>query len=339
MKILLFADPHWCETSSIIRGCSDEISDRLNNLINSVNWIYKVAKDTCCESIVCLGDFFDKSSLSADEIFCLTKIKNTTKIPMNFIVGNHEISKHNTLNSSAHIFSMWDNCRVYDTPTFDDKSNILYLPYICESDRLPLSEYCDRLNEHTIIFSHNDIKGIQMGKFVSQSGFDIDDIMTNCGMFINGHLHNGTKINDKIVNLGNLTGQNFSEDACTYSHNIMILDTSNLEYELIENPYAFNFYKFDVNSVSKCKEKINNIKNNAVVSVKCPIELHTDIENLLHSNRIFQYRITVTNDTTADIDTPIEFNKVDYLKQFEDYVLENIGTDNTIKEELQEILV
>lgn len=340
MKILVYADPHWCETSSVVRGYnSDGISDRLNNLINSINWVYKLAQEHSCDMIVCLGDFFDKSSLSADEISCLTKIKNNSRIPMSFVVGNHEISKHTTSHSSAHIFSMWDNCYVYDTPTFEDDLNILYLPYICESDRLNLSQYCDKLNENTIIFSHNDIKGIQMGRFVSQTGFDIEDIVVNCGMFINGHLHNGSKVNNKIINLGNLTGQNFSEDAYTYSHNAMVLNTHTLEYELFENPYAFNFYKFDVNSILECKQKLSNIKNNAVISIKCSISIHTDIEELLNIPKVFQYRITVTNDEVFDIDAPVEINKVDYLKQFEDYVFENIGTDNIVKEELQEILI
>lgn len=45
-----------------------------------------------------------------------------------------------------------------------------------------------------------------MGQFISKAGFDINDIEDNCDLFINGHLHNGSKITDKIFNVGNLTG-------------------------------------------------------------------------------------------------------------------------------------
>lgn len=45
-----------------------------------------------------------------------------------------------------------------------------------------------------------------MGKYKSIDGFDIDDIENNCDKFINGHLHNGSKVTNKIFNIGNLTG-------------------------------------------------------------------------------------------------------------------------------------
>ena len=65
---------------------------------------------------------------------------------------------------------------------------------------------------------------------------------------VNGHLHNGNRISKNLINLGILTGANFGEDAARYPHNIMVLDTDTLAFELIENPYAFNFYKLEVNS-------------------------------------------------------------------------------------------
>ena len=74
-----------------------------------------------------------------------------------------------------------------------------------------------------------------MGPFISKTGFTIEDIENNCDLFINGHLHNGMKITNKIINLVNLTGQNFSEDALRYEHKIMILDTHTLEYKYIIN--------------------------------------------------------------------------------------------------------
>ena len=49
-----------------------------------------------------------------------------------------------------------------------------------------------------------------------------------------------------IRNIGNLTGQNFSEDAFVYGHKIIIVDTSEWKFYLLENPFAMNFYKIDL---------------------------------------------------------------------------------------------
>ena len=44
--------------------------------------------------------------------------------------------------------------------------------------------------KNRIILSHNDLAGLQLGKYISKTGFDINDIDKNCALFINGHLHN-----------------------------------------------------------------------------------------------------------------------------------------------------
>ena len=70
--------------------------------------------------------------------------------------------------------------------------------------------------KYNIIVSHNDIK-MQYGMFESKEGFELDDINTNGQWFFNGHLHNCGKLGDRAYNLGNVTGQNFSEDAYIFS--------------------------------------------------------------------------------------------------------------------------
>ena len=122
-----------------------------------------------------------------------------------------------------------------------DDVEVSFLPYTHDYD---MSMYMAN-SKKRIIFSHNDIKGINYGKYISTSGFDIEDINKSCDLFINGHLHNGENVTDKIINIGNLSGQNFSEDGLKYKHNIMIIDTNSLEYQKIENPFATYFIKYD----------------------------------------------------------------------------------------------
>ena len=116
-----------------------------------------------------------------------------------------------------------------------------------------------------VVFSHNDIAGLQLGKYISKNGFTINDINSNCSLFINGHLHNATKYNN-IVNVGNLTGLNFSEDAFRYKHSVYILDTDTLTITEFENPFAFNFYK--ITSLQQFSE----LKSNSVITIQCSLD-------------------------------------------------------------------
>ena len=105
-----------------------------------------------------------------------------------------------------------------------------------------------------------------MGSFVSKEGFDISEVTSECKMFFNGHIHNGSKISDNILNVGNLTGQNFSEDAFKYQHRIYILDTNTGEIEDYINPFAYNFIKAKIDNLN---ELDFSIIDNIVISVTC----------------------------------------------------------------------
>ena len=48
---------------------------------------------------------------------------------------------------------------------------------------------------------------------------------------------------ETILNLGNLTGQNFGEDAFKYNHSACILDTNNLKLTFMRILWLLIFYK------------------------------------------------------------------------------------------------
>ena len=74
MKLCIFTDNHWTQSSSIIRKRENKYSQRLENQIQSLNWVVKVAKETCCDRILCLGDFFDKAVLNSEEMTALNEL-------------------------------------------------------------------------------------------------------------------------------------------------------------------------------------------------------------------------------------------------------------------------
>lgn len=225
MLIGIVGDVHWSRYSSILRNRGNTYSYRLENCIDSVNWAEALTEN--CNCVVYLGDFFDSSELNSEEITALKEINWNLK-PHHFLVGNHEMGMNDLSYSSSHLFDYIDTAArsfVEDKPRIDrtyGNTEIAFLPYILEDDRKPLEEYFDSPNTKRIIFSHNDIAGMQLGKFTSTAGFTIENIQSNCSLFLNGHLHNGGKVADGVINVGNLTGQNFSEDAFKYDHCVLI---------------------------------------------------------------------------------------------------------------------
>lgn len=353
-NILLFSDNHFCSNSSILRKKGNKYSLRLENQIKTINWLTEIAVQYNCSNIFCLGDFFNSPNLNAEEISALSKI-DFKGIQTHFIVGNHEANRIDLKYSSAHSFLINKNCFVYNNPAILGIGNsLLYLLPYQLTKKETVSDYFPNINKnlsYKILFSHNDISGIQMGNFISKEGFSKEDLQNNFDLVINGHIHNSSWITDNIFNIGNITGQNFSEDAFVYNHNCMILDADTLNYNIIENPFAFNFYK--INFYKKDIDYINEIsmkiKKNAIVSIKTDEESFDYISKRFNPD-IEEDRLTPRNCNIIaakiiceknNINVENNINKkfeIDYLKQFQDYVLNNIGNNEIILEELQSII-
>ena len=246
MRIGIVGDVHWSKSSSIIPAKGDRYSLRLTKLIDSVNYAEHATRD--CDFVVYLGDFFDRSDIEAEEMTALKEVCWNFKQHY-LLVGNHEV-----FNRSLEDTGLFNNtARVFDLMNFavfpevwnlkKDGVRFIFLPYQTEKNALDLNTI-PKYEGKTVIFSHNDLQ-IRYGAYLSTSGYSVEDIEKNCDLFINGHIHNFSTVGKKIVNLGNLTGQNFGEDALIYPHRIAFLDTDTMELTYEENPYAFNFYKVE----------------------------------------------------------------------------------------------
>lgn len=337
MKIAICGDVHWSRTSSIVRGNRKKYSTRLENLIKSVSWFEQIAQDSGCQNIVYLGDFFDRSDLNAEEITALSEVE-WSFLPHYFIVGNHESNSANLVFNSANLFNLIPSSYAYvlgSLGNFDWDRQCLFIPYITEVDRKSLKDYITS-KDKPIVFSHNDIKGIRYGQVESKEGFDLKEIEENCSLFINGHIHNGSYLNKNrtILNLGNLTGQNFSEDAFNYKHCIAILDTNTLNLDFIENPYALNFYKIDLD-----KDNINiiNTLHNAVLTIKCKESQVKEVRDIISNNpNIVESRIISTPDIKDNVEIS-ELASLDHIEQFRTYIIEKLGNTDIVVNELMEI--
>lgn len=349
MRYIIFADPHWSSYSSIVRSRGEKYSTRLENLIKTINWVESEAQNQNCDAIVCLGDFFDKSELNSEEITALQEIK-WANMRHYILVGNHEMGRSDLELSSAHLFTLIPNVVVIDFPYMyneDNDTSIMFLPYVLENNRKPLKEYFNGMEQckNKIIFSHNDIAGIQMGNYLSTTGFSIEEIEENCNLFFNGHLHNDTEIGKKIINVGNITGQNFGEDAFAHSHKAFILDTDEKSLIPIINPHAMNFYKLDLTDLrpiiddERIQNTLSSLKYPAVATIKINPDINFIVRDLLTTcENIIECRIITDGVKGAE---PIESinneTHLDHIQKFQMYVLENMGKDELILNELERV--
>jgi len=349
MKILFYTDPHWSQYSSILRKRGVKYSQRLENLIQSINWAETLSFKLECDMVICLGDFFDSAILNSEEITALQEIKWNTFIPHYFLVGNHESSISSLEYNSTKALER-KGFSIVSKPQrliLDEKSSLYFLPYTLEENRKSIKDYIIEMSigmptANNIVLSHNDILGIKYGRFESKEGFDLKDIEQHSTLFLNGHLHNGIFLNEKktILNLGNLTGQNFSEDAHRYKHRAVILDTNSITLDFHENPHAFNFYHVDIKNTSDFN-KIGLLSSNAVVTFRCVDELMGELKSILNQNKqIVEYKIVAyIEDIVVDKEQmdELSLSNMDYLAKFTEFIVQTIGDSPVIREELTHI--
>ena len=340
MKILIFADLHMCPRASIINKWGNNYPMRLENCISTVNWIEQLAVQYNCEGIINLGDFFDKPDLSSETITALKEI-NWSNITHYNLVGNHDASDNSLEFNSVNSLNNTQHKIITEPQTIIlDDCEICFLPYVTDSDRKPLADYFGpRTSNRRIILSHNDIAGIQFGPITSKTGFTIEEIEANCDLMCNGHLHNGQAISSKIINVGNCSGKDFSEDAFKHTHGVFLLDTTTFSLDFIENPFAFNFYKIEINELADVSI-LDILKPNAVCSIKCDSELIEQTKEKLKNldSQIIESRLIITKKYTKASETIDELDlSVDHLARFIECCKTNIENTAILDEELSEI--
>lgn len=340
MKILIYSDVHFSQNSSIVRAMGKKYSVRLEYLINSLNWAENLAEKRSCSYIFNLGDTFDKPTLNSMEITAFKEI-HWASVPHYILVGNHDSGIKSLEYNSAQIFAnLGNNFHVISAPYLlkEANSNFLFLPYITEDIREPIENYIGTNCSDLVILSHNDIKGFQFGQFKSTEGFEIKDIEEHCSLYLNGHLHTPSHLTKKIVNVGNLCGQNFSEDNFKTKHCALILDTQDLSLTYYENPYSLNFYKIEINKQNPSLSSYD-IGNNACLMIKCERTYVEELKKELDSRKdIVASKIIVYDENIVNnVENNIKIEKVDYIKTFSDFIIDKLGNSDIINSEINEI--
>lgn len=354
MRILLYTDNHYSEKSSVIDWQGKKFSARIENQIESLNWVGKLAIEKGCDSVICLGDFFDKPVLNDEEISGLREIK-WNNLPHYFLIGNHESTVVDLRYSATKILENDDNRFIIHKPTYIKKDDfyLLFIPYYLPNELKSIEEYMKEAGieevdrNKIIILSHNDVYGTEFVSGVeSTSGFKISDIENNCQLFLNGHIHAKQKICKNGYNIGNLTGKNYTENSFTSNHcaTLLTLEDGKAKIEFIENPYAFNFYTIHVN-MEKDLIALSKIKDNANVRIYCPLKLRELVDKAIENNdKIISHRVCDIFDKSSrrandEEEAVEEITQESYISKFKSFCIDNSpNVDDLFKEELEEIL-
>lgn len=229
-KLIISADIHFCKRESLVEN-------RYPHLVNSFAWLDGLQGDFHFD----LGDLFNMSNLSAEDVAVLDSIK--FKNSWHCLTGNHEQDGHNSL-----LKYFRDIHVIYEKPQLKnfgkDIGWVLFLPFV--KDVGTLDQYLNKLpqGESAIVLSHCEF----IGMFGSDGGFNISDVEKDprIKIWLQGHYHQRALVSPKIVIVGNLVGNNFTQNFA--SHGVCIYDTVTNKYEFIENPYALRFGKMDTNT-------------------------------------------------------------------------------------------
>lgn len=344
MRILVVGDVHWSTYSSIVTSRNQHTSTRLSNLLASLNWVESLADAEQIGAVVYLGDFFDKPTLTSEELTILQEVKWSVNKHY-FIVGNHESENIKLTYSSTHALLPYGDVINNVTKIAIKGAELWFVPYIKEENRTRLTDLLGDKETKRLIFSHNDIKGIRYGAFESIDGYEIEDIHNASDLYINGHLHNGSWVDSekRILNLGNLTGQNFSEDASQYRHHVVIVDTDDMSTSFIDNPYAMNFYKLEVKRASD----INNVKRlvgHPVVTAKVEESLVEQFRKEAANTNLVALRVisykeeTLSDEAKEDALNDLIKNDKDHITKFAEFIRLKCGESAIIEAEIQEVI-
>lgn len=338
MKILFFSDIHFHHTHRFSHITPDGMTIREQEHLSCADTIIDLCNKHNIDKIVFGGDLYgpvgDNISCQTQYVVCKFFEKlQTLKLPIEVIVGNHDMLSDTVNNREAHKispFKHWENINVYDIPCIDSNNKLIYMPYsLCDEYSEAFLNKIENKEEY-IIFSHLEIKDINLGNGIfTKKGVNID-LLKSFNLVFQGHYHSGGKLASNIYVSGSTQRLSFKDKGIS-KNNILIYDTETNKIlresfncpdwlifdddniEDILNVNIDNYVKLELTTdillTDTMKEKLDRMKGK---------DIHIDVERIsIDSNKLTE--------------TVLE-NEIDILKQF----IEKSDNTDCIKEKLIE---
>lgn len=245
MKIAQFTDIHW--------GARNNSLQHLDDCDEFIDWFIQKVKETKCDAIAFLGDWFEnRSAISVETLYRSQQAArklNDVGIPIFFIIGNHDLylRSDRRINSTNH-FMEFGNFKMVSSmrAIVDDLGNsILFCPFLFKEE---YAQYAGFINEHRYVFGHFEFKDFVVTGKNKKMEHGPDIAMFNTPKYIfSGHYHK-RQWTDNVIYIGNTFCTNFG-DVDDVRRGMCILDTRNDNVSFVDYPKCPRFYKVKLSSL------------------------------------------------------------------------------------------
>jgi DNA repair exonuclease SbcCD nuclease subunit len=350
-KILLFSDLHCHQHKKLIKS-----TERLNDCLVVLDWVFKTAKKNNIKHLVFLGDLFhDRQKIDVltyhktFEIF-KNNLENS-ELKVYLLLGNHDLWYSQKWDiSSVFPLSAFHNVSIIDKPSTIKIAGypVSFLPYTHD----PLKELSNITNdnEYKILCGHIAVDGaisnvmhnIHMDVVVEHDGDMIKlgaDIFKDWDQVFLGHYHAQQKLSHNVEYIGSPLQLSFGE-AFQHKH-IIIYDLETHEKQYVKNTFSPQHFIVPMKDIEKY-----DLNNNFVVVLTENISESEVVDlrnNLVKNNKLGSLEIrSAEKSTNEEKDEMNEAKSIIYDrdKMLEVYLTEtkkNNKLDNLDENKLLEI--
>jgi DNA repair exonuclease SbcCD nuclease subunit len=250
MKILLIGDTHFRFQLPYATAVADARRGEWESVKNKIIEVSKT-----CEVAVFLGDVFNSkhnhSSVNTELVSFLNKFPET--MPIHLIAGNHERFGHDTALDFITEFNH-PNWTVYKDPTgpvnLGSGKTAMFLPYMtpgtvnAANNEEARDNVMAMLKPADYLFHHHIVEST---KWEGGDSSVVNELVLpatvadNYSMVFGGHIHQPSKVNDKVWVVGNI----FTNEVGEHEKFIFILDTDTNTVEKIKLPLR-GIYKVEI---------------------------------------------------------------------------------------------
>lgn len=318
MKLLAFGDIHFHHQHRFSQITPLGYTIRELEHLSCADTILRIAKEENIDKIIFLGDLYQPVG---DNISCQTQLavcefidKIRSEYEFHMLVGNHDWSS--TINNQyAHKlvpFKYWNNVFVYDTPQIVNE--FVFMPYIPDEEEAQL--FLNKINNkaNKIVFSHLELKGIEIGRDIfTKKGLEIDTLK-QFKMTLQGHYHSGGSYGKNIQVAGSTQRLSFKDPGLA-RNNILIYDTetNKIKRRSFECPDWLTFNDFNIEDILKVDNN-NYVKVDISMDILLTDEIKAKLEKFKKTDiHIDINRIKVNRQVTEEINNE---NEEEIIMQF-----------------------
>lgn len=312
-KYLIFSDIHFHHTHRFSHITQEGYTVRELEHLSCADDILRIAQEETIDKIVFCGDAWGPTgdTMSGETLACMCEFFNKLKkYPLEVLVGNHDTSAQTAeqLIHKLEFLNYWEGVNIYANPAII--GNCVYMPY-CIYDEYAqtfLEKVPDK--ENKIVFSHLEIKGINLGNGIfTQKGVNLETLK-QFKMVFQGHYHSGGCYAKNIQVIGSTQRTSFKDQGISRNNIIIYDDETNTfkrksftcpdwltftddNIDEILNIDNNNYVKVDVSTdlliTSKIKEKLDRVKGK---------DIHIDITRI-STNR--QVETEISGETEIEV--------------------------------------